>query len=101
MKKSFLAKVPQGMLPVLEIDGNLITESSRIMQSLEDAFPEYHPLLPRKGSSERAEAEKLLQVERMLFGAWLNWLRGEESARAQRAFVQALDATEAALGNKG
>merc|ERR1719160_1524965 len=100
-KKSFLAKVPQGMLPVLEIDGNLITESSRIMQTLEDAFPEYHPLLPSKGSAARREADQLMQVERALFGAWLNWLRGEESTRVQRAFVQALDATDAALGNNG
>eukprot|EP00746_Dinoflagellata_sp_MGD_P013345 gnl/MRDRNA2_/MRDRNA2_128812_c0_seq1.p1 gnl/MRDRNA2_/MRDRNA2_128812_c0~~gnl/MRDRNA2_/MRDRNA2_128812_c0_seq1.p1 ORF type:complete len:478 (-),score=111.21 gnl/MRDRNA2_/MRDRNA2_128812_c0_seq1:189-1541(-) len=100
-KKSFLAKVPQGMLPVLEIDGNIITESSRIMTTLEDAFPNYHPLLPPKGSSGRREAEQLMQVERNLFGAWLNWLRGEESARAQQAFAQALDATEAALGNNG
>jgi len=89
------------MLPVLEIDGNIITESSRVMQTIEDAFPQHHPLLPPKGSPARREADYLLQVERALFGAWLNWLRGEESARAQRAFVEALDATEAALGNNG
>merc|ERR1719159_52614 len=66
-KKSFLSKVPQGLLPVLEIDGNVITESGRIMQTIEDAFPEYHPLLPSKGSGARREAEQLMQLERSFF----------------------------------
>eukprot|EP00746_Dinoflagellata_sp_MGD_P136062 gnl/MRDRNA2_/MRDRNA2_70050_c0_seq1.p1 gnl/MRDRNA2_/MRDRNA2_70050_c0~~gnl/MRDRNA2_/MRDRNA2_70050_c0_seq1.p1 ORF type:complete len:516 (-),score=98.49 gnl/MRDRNA2_/MRDRNA2_70050_c0_seq1:248-1645(-) len=99
--REFLQKVPMGLLPVLEVDGEVITESSRIMQVLEDDFPEYKALLPPRGSKDRVEAEQCMQVERALFGTWLNWLRGEESPRAKKAFEQALDATEATLGQKG
>lgn len=43
----------------------------------------------------------MLQLERDIFGRWLNWLRGEESDRAKRGFITALDAIEAALGSAG
>ena len=36
----FLKKVPSGLLPVVELDGELITESLVIMQILEQTFPE-------------------------------------------------------------
>ena len=39
-------KVSLGMLPVVEIDGRVVTESSVIMRELEAAFPEQRPLLP-------------------------------------------------------
>ena len=42
-----------------------------------------------------------LQLERDLFGAWLRWLRGEESARARRGFESAMDSTNAALRASG
>ena len=34
----FTAKVPSGMLPALELDGRLLTESDRILEALEHAF---------------------------------------------------------------
>ena len=34
-KRSFTAKVPSGMLPVMEIDGRLLTESASIAAALE------------------------------------------------------------------
>ena len=49
---SFLAKVPGGLLPVLEIDGTVITESAQIMNVLEERFPE-RPMLPPAGSEAR------------------------------------------------
>jgi glutathione S-transferase len=71
---SFLAKVPSGLLPVLEIDGRVVTESSVIMFLLEDTFPDHKPLLPPAGSPQRARAEQLMRLERRFFGDWLNWL---------------------------
>ena len=35
---SFVAKVPSGLLPVMEIDGQIVTESDRIMGILEDLY---------------------------------------------------------------
>jgi glutathione S-transferase len=99
-KRSFLAKVPQGMLPVLEIEGapgGVITESSVIMSAIEETFPDHRPLLPTRGSPPRREAERLLALERALFGSWLRWLRAEDSARARAAFEEAMDATDAEL----
>jgi len=77
----FRRLVPSGMLPALEIDGRLITESDRILESLEAAFG---PL--GRGTQER-EVLELRQLERLLFRAWCQWLcvpglgeRGERQA---------------------
>ncbi|GFH27240.1 GST N-terminal domain-containing protein, partial [Haematococcus lacustris] len=35
-QRSFLAKVPNGLLPVIELDGQVVTESAVIMQLLEE-----------------------------------------------------------------
>ena len=43
--RGFLAKVPSGMLPVVELDGAVLTESDRIIAALEAAFPE-RPMVP-------------------------------------------------------
>ena len=42
----FLEKMPSGMLPVVEIDGKMVTESIRIMQVL-DQLDDTIPMLPR------------------------------------------------------
>lgn len=42
---SFLQKVPSGLLPAIEIDGELITDSVVIMKILEEIFPE-HKMMP-------------------------------------------------------
>lgn len=97
---SFLAKTPRGLLPALELDGRFYTESSLIMKLIEDTFADQRPLLPRDAPEERL-ATQLLSLERDLFGAWLHWLRGEETGRARCAFEQAMDATEEALANSG
>ena len=66
-------QVPSGLLPALELDGQLYTESDLIMRVLEERFPE-KPMLPAKGSSEYHRAQSLLRLERQLFGVWLQWL---------------------------
>lgn len=96
-KQSFLAKTPRGLLPAIEIDGRFQVESSVIMQLIEDSFPEYQPLLPPKSSPRFAEACRLLEIERELFGAWLSWLREVESPSARRHFERAMDEVEKAL----
>ena len=57
-------QVPGGLLPVLEIDGRVVTESSVIMALLEEEFPEHRPLMPVKGTQERARADGLMRLER-------------------------------------
>lgn len=91
--RSFLKKTPRGLLPAIEIDGQFHTESSKIMELLEQSFSD-KPMMPN-GTSQA------LSLERQLFGAWLCWLREEETPRARRSFEQAMDATENALQRSG
>lgn len=64
----YLRLVPSGMLPAIEIDGRLITESDRILLELEKVFG---PL----GPSLAAPAQiHLRRLERELFRAWCGWL---------------------------
>ena len=79
----FKRLVPSGMLPALELDGRLITESDRILEALEAAFG---PL--GLGMNDPAVLH-LRQLERLLFRAWCQWLCSpgmrpaqEEAARA-------------------
>ena len=92
------SSVPSGLLPAIEIDGKLLTESAVIMQVLEDAFPENTPLRPPAGTRAAARHDALLRLERNLFGDWLGWLVqpwGGDAARA--AFYRTLGAVEGAL----
>ncbi|PRW59564.1 glutathione S-transferase isoform A [Chlorella sorokiniana] len=94
----FLRKVPSGLLPVLEVDGQVITESAVIQQVLEQMQPQ-PAMLPPGGSAERQRAAELMRLERQLFSAWLQWLCngwGHESNRDN--FCKTMDAVEAALG---
>lgn len=89
-------KVPSGMLPALEIDGRLITESDDILMALEHAFgPLAYGLLD-------PQVMPLRKLERLLFRAWCTWLcyparsqREEDDQRQQ--FVQTVADVEAAL----
>ena len=80
----FTAKVPSGMLPALELDGRLITESDEILLALERAFG------PLGTSMLDAQVRQLRQLERLLFRAWCVWLcspglneRQEQQAQQQ------------------
>jgi len=111
----FLAKVPSGLLPVLEMDGRVVTESATIMALLEDRHasdPARHrPLMPPRGTAERAEADALLRLERRFFGDWLDWLTGgggwgggvdeRQQAAARRRFEQTVAAVCAAMPGPG
>lgn len=99
--KEFLAKVPSGLLPVLELDGRVITESAVIMNILDETFPEI-PLMPKKGTPERARADQLMRLERRFFSDWLNWLCSDYNHdRAKAGFVACLDTIEEELQAAG
>ncbi len=64
----YLRFVPSGMLPALDLDGRLITESDEILLQLEATFgPLGHPMTTPEVRSQR-------QLERLLFRAWCIWL---------------------------
>ena len=90
-------KVPSGMLPAIDLDGRLITESDDILIALEQAFGALG-----LGMTD-PKVLPLRQLERLLFRAWCAWLcypassaRQEASSRNQ--FIGVVAKVEAALG---
>jgi glutathione S-transferase len=72
-------KVPSGMLPALELDGRMITESDDILLALEQAFG------PLGLGMEDPKVLPLRRLERLLFRAWCEWLcYPADSARAEQ-----------------
>lgn len=89
-------KVPSGMLPALELDGRMITESDEILMALERAYG------PLTASMVDPKVLPLRQLERLLFRAWCSWLcypasspRDEQRNREQ--FKAIVTKVEAAL----
>ena len=64
----FLKKVPSGMLPALELNGELITESDVILLALEQQFG------PLGSAMTDSDSLELRHLERLLFRAWCIWL---------------------------
>lgn len=87
--------VPSGMLPALELNGRVITESDDILIALEK---EFGPL--GKGMQDPA-VMPLRQLERLLFRAWCTWLcypsRPRQDQRNREQFVSVVKKVEAAL----
>jgi glutathione S-transferase len=91
--------VPGGMLPALELDGRLITESDRILEALEGAFGPLGPL-----ALADPAVLSLRQLERLLFRAWCQWLctpglGADAEDRCRDQFRRLAAATEAALAS--
>ncbi|MEM6448677.1 MAG: glutathione S-transferase family protein [Cyanobacteria bacterium P01_D01_bin.105] len=92
-------KVPSGMLPALELDGQIITESDDILMVLERAFG---PLAPLGYGMQHPKVLPLRQLERLLFRAWCGWLCqpsgwfGQEKNNRQQ-FVDIVSKVEVAL----
>ena len=89
-------KVPSGMLPAIELDGLIVTESDDILLALEQAFG-----VLSLGMKDPAVLP-LRQLERLLFRAWCNWLcrpsssvREEQQNRQQ--FIEVVAMVETAL----
>ena len=91
--------VPSGMLPALELDGRLITESDRMLEALEGAFGSLGP------GMHDPQVLPLRQMERLLFRAWCQWLCYAHSPRsdaeAREQFRQVAQAMERALAAQG
>jgi len=100
--QEFLQKCPRGLLPAVELDGRLYTESRKIMAMLDAEFSdkEHRPMLPPSSDLEaRKEVEQLLQLERHLFAAWCGYVfREGHGGRAQ--FEEALTLVDSLLGSK-
>jgi glutathione S-transferase len=91
-------KVPSGMLPALELDGRLITESDRILIALEQVFS------PLKQGMESSTVLPLRQLERLLFRAWCNWLcypitSPQQEQRHREQFIKVVEKVELALAS--
>ncbi len=91
-------KVPSGMLPALELDGKIITESDDILIALEKAFGALNQ------SMTDPQVLQLRALERRLFRVWCSWLcyptssaRQEQDNRNQ--FVAVVEQIEAALSS--
>jgi glutathione S-transferase len=91
-------KVPSGMLPALELDGQIITESDDILIALEQAFG---PLV--KGMND-PQVVPLRQLERLLFRAWCSWLCYPSRSQKQdqsscEQFIKVMAMVEEALAS--
>lgn len=78
----FLDKVPSGMLPAIELDGALITESDDILLALEDHFG------PLGQTMTCPDSQQLRQLERVLFRAWCIWLCSPGLNRRQQQLAR-------------
>ncbi len=91
----YTQKVPSGMLPALELDGQMITESDVILMALEEAFG------PLVLGMEDPKVMPLRQLERQLFRAWCSWLcypaRGQQEQRNRQQFIAVANEVETAL----
>ena len=90
-------KVPSGMLPAVELDGRIITESDDILIALEQVYA------PLGLSMKHPTVLPLRQLERRLFREWCMWLcnrpssaRQEQESRSR--FISMATKVEAALG---
>ncbi|MEM7592384.1 MAG: glutathione S-transferase family protein [Cyanobacteria bacterium P01_A01_bin.83] len=89
-------KVPSGMLPAVELDGQIITESDDILIALERTFGVLYL------GMQDPRVMPLRRLERTLFRAWCGWLcrraifPGQEKANRQQ-FLEAVAMVEVAL----
>ncbi|MEM6613774.1 MAG: glutathione S-transferase family protein [Cyanobacteria bacterium P01_C01_bin.72] len=91
-------KVPSGMLPAVELDGQIITESDDILIALERVFG----VLYRGMENEQVLLRR--RQERLLFRAWCGWLcnraifPGQEQKNRQQ-FMETVAMIEDALAS--
>ena len=90
-------KVPSGMLPALELDGVMITESDDILMALEQVFG------PKGPGMEDPTVLPLRRLERLLFRAWCAWLchragSTREEQRNREQFIGVVARVEDVLG---
>ncbi len=91
-------KVPSGMLPAIELDGRLITESDDILIALEQSFGALG-----RGMLD-AQVIPIRRLERLLFRAWCEWLcrpimSARQEQRNREQFIEVMHKVEEVLGN--
>jgi glutathione S-transferase len=89
-------KVPSGMLPAIELDGHIITESDDILIALEQAFG------PLGLGMKDPAVLPMRRLERLLFRVWCAWLcrragSPREEQRNREQFVSVVAQVEEAL----
>lgn len=97
----FLQLNPGGLLPVAEIDGDVIADSDRIIRRLRE-WPEAARagLAPEPEQLGREEERGLVRLAYDLQAAWLTWLRSPVNDSACRqAMEERLDLLEASLAS--
>ena len=92
----FMKKNPSGMLPVVEIDGQMFSDSIRIMQLI-DGLDDTVPMLPRGDKEGLVRANSLMQLERELFGAWCSYVF-QPMTFGKKGFEDVLTRVDRALG---
>lgn len=98
--ESFRLISRSGAIPVVTIDGVIISESNDIMAALEKTFPDNNPLLPK--GPKAALVGPLLRLERELFSCWFRWLTSGNNDGGQRTqFCSILDRVDKALADMG
>jgi glutathione S-transferase len=72
--REFLQKVPNGLLPAIEVNGQVITESQVIMELLDQWHSQadgYRPMLPAQDDQAGWDRYvRLTRLERELFSSW-------------------------------
>jgi glutathione S-transferase len=91
-------QVPSGMLPALELDGRLITESDDILIALEGVFGSLSL------GMEHPKVLPLRRLERLLFRAWCNWLcypfsSAQDDLKRRKKFIEIVGLVEEALAS--
>ena len=74
---SYMRKVQGGILPALELDGAMYTESLDIMAMIDAEFAPsagHRAMLPPRDSLEFQKVRQLLQMERSLFRSWCDYV---------------------------
>jgi glutathione S-transferase len=91
-------KVPSGMLPAIELDGKIITESDDILLALEKAFGVLYL------GMQDLKIIPLRRLERLLFRAWCSWLcyramfPGQEEGN-KKQFLEVVEMVKEALAS--
>ena len=89
---------PSGMLPALELDNRLITESDTILSNLER---EFGPLVYKM---EEPQVKVLRKLERQIFSAWCGWLcypsrSAADENKRKINFINVAQVVDRALGS--
>lgn len=94
--RAFLAMQPNGCIPVMDMNGRVMRSSDEIIQALlrvSGSSPEVDESID---PSDDPRSNSLLNLDRQLGGAWLNWLRGGGSG-GRTGFEGSLEKVEDAL----